>query len=235
MVILWWKLSCDEIYLEMKLVMKVMIVKEVMTGDVSPVAMFLFNSCQKDDQNILQWILRLQIYIGFCLSFMQCGKNQPGKCGDCINYKPNYPLWWCFVPSKLLVNFWPIRSWDVESLPSVAGIDTDQVMIAFEPNNFPPKWVEGTKSRQPHWPAQTKRQERQLSDGELSISPTFPCDPVSCTEDPLKLMIKGSKHDWGPVEKCVGKLKQPSMKSPGASLEHLQKSYDPLLMYFVDV
>ena len=37
------------------------------------------------------------------------------------------------------------------------------------------------------------------------------------------------------IEKCVGKLKQPSMKSPGASLEHLQKSYDPLFMSFVDV
>ena len=36
MVILWWKLSRDESYL----VMKVMLVKEVMTGDVSPVAMF---------------------------------------------------------------------------------------------------------------------------------------------------------------------------------------------------
>ena len=33
---LWWNLSRDESYL----VMKVMIVKEVMTGDVSPVAMF---------------------------------------------------------------------------------------------------------------------------------------------------------------------------------------------------
>ena len=36
MVILWWNLSKDESYL----VMKVMIVNEVMTGDVSPVAMF---------------------------------------------------------------------------------------------------------------------------------------------------------------------------------------------------
>ena len=36
LAILWWKLTCDESYL----VMKVMIVKEVMTGDVSPVAMF---------------------------------------------------------------------------------------------------------------------------------------------------------------------------------------------------
>ena len=35
-VILWWNLSRDESYL----VMKAMIVKEVMTGDVSPVAMF---------------------------------------------------------------------------------------------------------------------------------------------------------------------------------------------------
>ena len=35
-VILWWNLSRDE----SNLVMKVMIVKELMTGDVSPVAMF---------------------------------------------------------------------------------------------------------------------------------------------------------------------------------------------------
>ena len=35
--ILWWNFSRDESYLAMK----VMIVKEVMTGDVSPVAMFL--------------------------------------------------------------------------------------------------------------------------------------------------------------------------------------------------
>ena len=38
-VILWWNLSRDE----SNLVMKVMIVKELMTGDVSPVAMFRRN------------------------------------------------------------------------------------------------------------------------------------------------------------------------------------------------
>ena len=38
-VILWWKLSTDESYL----VMKVMIVKEVMTGDVSPLANLLLH------------------------------------------------------------------------------------------------------------------------------------------------------------------------------------------------
>ena len=38
-VILWWNLSRDE----SNLVMKVMIVKELMTGDVSPVAMFSHN------------------------------------------------------------------------------------------------------------------------------------------------------------------------------------------------
>ena len=40
-VILWWNLSKYESYL----VMKVMIVKEVMTGDVSPVAMFCICVC----------------------------------------------------------------------------------------------------------------------------------------------------------------------------------------------
>ena len=38
-VILWWNLSRDE----SNIVMKVMIVKELMTGDVSPVAMFSFH------------------------------------------------------------------------------------------------------------------------------------------------------------------------------------------------
>ena len=43
LVILWWKLSSHESYL----MMKVVIVKEVMTCDVSPVAMFLFPVCKR--------------------------------------------------------------------------------------------------------------------------------------------------------------------------------------------
>ena len=44
-VILWWNLSRDE----SNLVMKVMIVKELMTGDVSPVAMFFWGGGGKID------------------------------------------------------------------------------------------------------------------------------------------------------------------------------------------
>ena len=50
-----WKLSSDESYFVMKviyLVMKVKIVKEVMSCDVSPVVMFAPKLCE----SILQWL-----------------------------------------------------------------------------------------------------------------------------------------------------------------------------------
>ena len=59
-------------------------------------------------------------------------------------------------------------------------------MIAFEPNNFPPKWVGGQKADN-----RIDQQRRQLGDAELSISPTFPW----IQSIGLKLKTRESEHD----------------------------------------
>ena len=65
-----------------------------------------------DEQHTLQRILGCRCWI---LSNIWSPQN-PER-GGCVNYIPDCPLW-CFVRSKLKVNFGSIRSLDVESLPS---------------------------------------------------------------------------------------------------------------------
>ena len=102
-------------------------------------------------------------------------------------------------------------------------------MIAFEPNNFPPKWVGGQKAD--NRIDQQRRQDTPIGRRRTFNQSNISMDPVNCTQAPLKLMTKESKHDW-PIEKCLDKLKQASSKSTSVpeSFEHLQNSYNPPLM-----
>ena len=97
----------------------------------------------------------------------------------------------------------------------MAEIDTEQVMIAFEPNNFPPKWVGGQK-------ADNRIDQQRRQDTPIGRRRTFNQSNISMDPVPFKLMR--------PIEECLDKLKQASSKSVPESFEHLQKSYDPPLM-----